>query len=88
MSDNLSLDITPVGIGGIGYENTSNGDYPSVSAIPSYIENINENTVVDDTNFDIVLLELGVNDWKSKTEIDSDYVSKVSDTLARIKSKY
>lgn len=88
LSDNLSLDITPVGIGGIGYENTSNGDYPSVSAIPSYIENINENTVVDDTNFDIVLLELGVNDWKSKTEIDSDYVSKVSDTLARIKSKY
>lgn len=88
LSDDLSLDVTPVGIGGIGYENTSNGGYPSISAIPSYIENINENTVVDDTNFDIVLLELGVNDWKSKTEIDSDYVSNVSDTLARIKSKY
>lgn len=88
LSDNLSLDVTPVGIGGIGYEHTSNGDYPAISATPSYIENINQNTVVNDADFDIVLLELGVNDWKSKTEIDSDYVSKVTGVLTRIKSKY
>ena len=88
LSDDLSLDVTPVGIGGIGYEHTSNNDYPEVAATPSYVENINKNTVVDDVGFDIVLLELGVNDWKSKTEIDSDYVSKVTGVLTRIKSKY
>lgn len=44
--------------------------------------------MVNDADFDIVLLELGVNDWKSKTEIDSDYVSKVTGVLTRIKSKY
>lgn len=88
LSDDLSLDVTPVGIGGIGYEHTSNGDYPAISATPSYIENINKNTVVNDADFDIVLLELGVNDWKSKTEIDFDYLSKITDVLTRIKSKY
>lgn len=88
LSDDLSLDVTPVGIGGIGYEHTSNGDYPAISATPSYIENINKNTVVNDADFDIVLLELGVNDGKSKTEIDFDYVSKITDVLTRIKSKY
>lgn len=39
LSDDLSLDVTPVGIGGIGYEHTSNNDYPEVAATPSYVEN-------------------------------------------------
>lgn len=88
LSDKLVVDITPVGMGGIGYTNKSNGGYPAVNTTPSYIENISSDTAVSDTNFDVILLELGVNDWKSKTEVDSDYVSTVETVLTRIKSKY
>lgn len=87
LSDMLNMDITPVGIGGIGFTAASN-TYPSVKSVPSYIENITSSSVVSNTDYDLVIIELGTNDWKSKTEVDSNFVTDVTSVINRIKSKY
>lgn len=87
LSDMLNMDITPVGIGGIGFTTASN-TYPSVKSVPSYIENITSLSVVSNTDYDLVIIELGTNDRKSKTEVDSDFVTDVTSVVNRIKSKY
>jgi hypothetical protein len=88
LSEKLNIDIVPVGIGGIGYINDSNGNYPGVKNIPSYIENITSSSIVSNTDYDLIIIELGTNDWKSKTEVDNDYVSVVTACVNRIKAKY
>lgn len=88
LSEKLNIDTVPVGIGGIGYINKSNGNYPGVKNIPSYIENITSSSIVSDTDYDLVIIELGTNDWKSRTEVDNDYVAVVTACVNRIKAKY
>lgn len=88
LSEKLNIDTVPVGMGGIGYINKSNGNYPGVKNIPSYIENITSSSIVSDTDYDLVIIELGTNDWKSRTEVDNDYVAVVTACVNRIKAKY
>lgn len=88
LGDLLAADMIPCGFGGIGYAKDSDGHYPMVSANPSYIENISSTKVNADTDFDIILILLGVNDYKSKTEVDNDYVNVVTGCITRIKAKY
>ncbi len=89
LGDMLGTDMIPCGIGGIGYVNSNTyTSFPPLSTNPSYIENINSSLVNTDTNFDVTLILLGVNDGKSKTEVDNDYVTAVTGCITRIKAKY
>lgn len=87
LADKLAIDVTPVGIGGIGYTKTAN-TYPAVSADPSYINYIDKGHVAPVTDADIVILELGTNDGKSATDIDTDYVTAVKSSVGRIKAMH
>lgn len=87
LADKLTADITPVGIGGIGYTQAAN-TYPAVSADPSYINYIDKGHAASATNADIVILELGTNDGKSATDIDTDYVASVKSSVDRIKAMH
>lgn len=87
LADKLEVDITPVGIGGIGYTKAAN-TYPAVSADPSYINYIDKGYAAPVTNADIVILELGTNDGKSAADIDTDYVTAVKSTADRIKAMH
>lgn len=88
LGDILGADMIPSGFGGIGYVHNANGNFPMVSANPSYIENTSSTLVNADTDFDIILILLGVNDWKSTSAVDNDYVTAVTGCITRIKSKY
>lgn len=87
LADKLTVDVTPVGIGGIGYTKTAN-TYPAVSVDPSYINYIDKGHAAPVTNADIVILELGTNDGKSATDIDTDYVTAVKSSVGRIKAMH
>ena len=88
LSDKLNTDVVVSAFGGIGYTVNANGNFPKVSNNPSYIENISNTLVNSDTDFDIILILLGVNDWKSTSVIDNSYVTTVTNCITRIKSKY
>lgn len=88
LSDKLNTDIVVSAFGGIGYTVNANGGVPKLTNEPSYIENISSTLVNTDTDFDIILILLGVNDYKSRTEVDNDYVTAVTGCITRIKAKY
>lgn len=88
LGDMLGADMIPSGFGGIGYVTNANGNYPMLSANPSYIENVSSTLINADTDFDIILILLGVNDGKSTSVVDNDYVTVVNGCITRIKAKY
>lgn len=101
IADDMKIEITPVGISGIGYIRPSDGDYPEVSAEKSFIENINVKLLDPYKSYDIVFLELGTNDsiirkingvdkniLENESEINTEYLNKVNSALVRIKNRH